>query len=178
MVSFDWQRLWLDELPLSFLAEVAFRALFAYVVVFLFLKVSGRRGIRQLSVFELVVILTLGSAAGDVIFYEDVPILPVLMTFVVLLLLYRATTFLMGRSPRFASWMEGDPVTLIVDGQYELDSLARLNISEDEFFMELRQQGIEHLGQLRLGILEVDGDVSLYFYDNRRRTARPVRLAA
>ncbi|MBF6615960.1 MAG: DUF421 domain-containing protein [Candidimonas sp.] len=166
MVSFDWQRLWLDELPLSFLAEVAFRALFAYVVVFLFLKVSGRRGIRQLSVFELVVILTLGSAAGDVIFYEDVPILPVLMTFVVLLLLYRATTFLMGRSPRFASWMEGDPVTLIVDGQYELDSLARLNISEDEFFMELRQQGIEHLGQLRLGILEVDGDVSLYFYDN------------
>lgn len=31
-------------------------------------------------------------------------------------------------------------------------------------FMELRQQGVEHLGQVRLGLLETDGDISLYFY--------------
>lgn len=166
MDSFDWRRILLDQLPLSFLGEVAFRVCFAYLVVFLFLKGAGRRGIRQLSVFELVIILTLGSAAGDVTFYEDVPILPVAMVFAILMVIYRFTTYLMGRYMRFASWMEGDPVTLIQDGQYVLDSLARLNISEDEFFMELRQQGVEHLGQVRLGILEVDGDVSLYFFDS------------
>ena len=81
MTQFDWDRMMLDGLPPGFLGEVALRVLFAYIVVFLFLKVSGRRGIRQLSVFELVIILTLGSAAGDVTFYEDVPLLPVAAVF-------------------------------------------------------------------------------------------------
>ncbi|MDD1508145.1 DUF421 domain-containing protein [Pseudomonas sp. CNPSo 3701] len=164
MSAFDWQRMLLGDFPWLFLGEVAFRALFAFVVVFVFLKVSGRRGIRQLSLFELVVILTLGSAAGDVSFYDDVPLLPVAMVFLTLLVLYRATVTMMRRSERFSDWMEGKPVTIIKDGLYELNSLDHLNISSDEFFMELRQQGVEHLGQVRLGILETDGDMSLYFF--------------
>lgn len=165
MTPFDWQRILLDDFPLLFLAEVALRASFAFIAVFLFLKISGRRGIRQLSVFELVVILTLGSAAGDVAFYEDVPLLPICATFLTLLLLYKVTMLVMSRSKRFAGWMEGKPVTIIRDGLYELNSLETHNISSDEFFMELRQQGVEHLGQIRLGILETDGDVSLYFFE-------------
>ena len=162
MTPFDWQRMLMDDFPALFIAEVALRALFAFVAVFLFLKVSGRRGIRQLSLFELVVILTLGSAAGDVSFYEDVPLLPIAAVFATLLALYRLTIWVMTRSERFSSWMEGKPVTIIKDGLYELNSLERLNISADEFHMELRQQGVEHLGQVRLGILETDGDVSLF----------------
>jgi len=165
MTAFDWQRMLLNGFPLLFLAEVALRALFAFAAVFLFLKISGRRGVRQLSLFELVVILTLGSAAGDVSFYEDVPLLPIAAVFVTLLLLYRATVWAMTHNERFSNWMEGKPVTIIKDGLYELNSLEQLNISSDEFFMELRQQGVEHLGQVRLGILETDGDVSLFFQD-------------
>ncbi|WP_339523115.1 DUF421 domain-containing protein [Pseudomonas sp. EA_35y_Pfl2_R111] len=164
MTAFDWQRMLMDNFSVLFLGEVALRALFAFVVVFLFLKVSGRRGIRQLSLFELVMILTLGSAAGDVSFYEDVPLLPVAVVFATLLLLYRTTVLLMSHSTRLSNWLEGKPVTIIKDGLYELSSLDRLNISSDEFFMELRQQSVDHLGQVRLGILETDGDISLYFY--------------
>ena len=171
MTPFDWQRIWLNDIPLLFVAEVALRALFAYVAVFLFLKISGRRGIRQLSLFEVVVILTLGSAAGDVSFNEDEPLLPILVVFVTLLLLYRLTMRAMARSPRLENWMEGKPITIIKDGLYVLNSLERLNISSEEFFMELRQQGVEHLGQVRLGIVETDGDVSLYFTEPE--TLRP-----
>lgn len=167
MTAFDWHRIFFEELPLAFLGEVALRVLVAYVLVFIFLKIAGRRGIRQLSVFELVIILTLGSAAGDVTFYEDVPIVPVATVFVVLMVLYRATTYAMSCSQRFTVWMDGAPVTLIRDGRYEIDNLAKLNISQDEFFMELRQQSVEHLGQVRIGILETDGDLSLFFYEDK-----------
>ncbi|MDG9924693.1 MULTISPECIES: YetF domain-containing protein [unclassified Pseudomonas] len=164
MEAFDWQRMLLDDFPLAFLGEVALRATCAYLAVFIFLKVSGRRGVRQLSLFELVVILTLGSAAGDVSFYDDVPLLPVFVVFATLLLLYSLTTRLMKRSPRFGSWVEGKPVVIIRDGLYELGSLEAQNISSDEFHMELRRGGVQHLGQVRLGILEVDGDLSLYYF--------------
>ena len=168
MLSFDPARIFFKDLPLAFLGEVALRTLFAYCAVFLFLKLSGRRGIRQLSLFELVVILTLGSAAGDVSFYEDVPLVPVAMVFVTLLALYRLTTFAAARSKRLEGWMDGKPVTVIEDGLYKLESLEGLNMSSSELFMELRQQGVEHLGQVRLAILETDGDVSLFFFERER----------
>lgn len=164
MTPLELQRMLLDQFPPLFLLEVAVRALFAFIAVFVFLKVSGRRGIRQLSVFELVIILTLGSAAGDVSFYEDVPLLPVAAVFITLLCLYRLTVALMTRSPRFGAWLEGKPLTIIRDGIYDLRNLDSHQISADEFFMELRQQGVEHLGQVRLAILETDGEVSLYFH--------------
>ena len=164
MPPFDWQRLLLDEVTLGFLGEVAVRTLLAYIVVFLFLKLAGRRGVRQLSLFELVVILTLGSAAGDMTFYEDVPLLPVLTVFVAMSIFYRATTALMASSPRLQAWIEGSPFTLIRDGVFELETLNQGNISQDEFLMELRLHGVEHLGQVRLAIVEINGDVSLYYY--------------
>ncbi|RYF60551.1 MAG: DUF421 domain-containing protein, partial [Comamonadaceae bacterium] len=167
--TFDPTRILFKDLPLAFLAEVVLRTVFAYCAVFLFLKLSGRRGIRQLSLFELVVILTLGSAAGDVSFYEDVPVIPVAMVFVTLLGVYRLTTFVTSKSKRLEGWMDGKPVTVIEDGLYKLESLEGLNMSSSELFMELRQKGVEHLGQVRLAILETDGDLSVYFFE----TARP-----
>lgn len=165
MSPFDLQRMLIDEFPLSFLLEVALRATFAFLAVFLFLKSSGRRGIRQLSLFELVVILTLGSAAGDVSFYHDVPLLPVAVVFLTLLLLYRITVLSMTKSKKFEAWIDGLPVTVISDGLYETKAFETLNMSSSELLMELRQQGVEHLGQVRLGLVETDGDISLYFYE-------------
>lgn len=164
MTPFDLQRILIDELPLSFLYEVAFRASLAFIAVFLFLKCSGRRGIRQLSLFELVVILTLGSAAGDVSFYHDVALLPVVVVFLTLLLLYRLTIFAMRKNKHLEAWIDGVPVTVIKEGVYEYISIKKLNISSSELLMELRQRGVEHLGQVRLAIIETDGDISVYFF--------------
>ncbi|MDR8236297.1 DUF421 domain-containing protein, partial [Acinetobacter baumannii] len=83
-----------DKVPVEFLAEVALRSLYTFVLVFIFLKITGRRGVRQMSLFEVLIILTLGSAAGDVAFYDDVPLLPVLVVFVTLALLYRGIMWL------------------------------------------------------------------------------------
>lgn len=164
MTPFDFQRILINELPISFLYEVAFRASLAFIAVFLFLKCSGRRGIRQLSLFELVVILTLGSAAGDVSFYHDVALLPVAVVFFTLLVIYRLTIFAISKNKYLHALIEGIPVTVIKDGLYELESLKKLNISSSELLMEFRQRGVEHLGQVRLAIVEIDGDVSLYFF--------------
>lgn len=165
MTPFDLQRILIDEFPVSFLYEVAGRTILAYIAVFLFLKCSGRRGIRQLSLFELVVILTLGSAAGDVAFYHDVALLPVAVVFLTLLILYRLTIFAMGHNTHIGAWIDGVPVTVIKDGLYEYKSLRKLNMSSSELLMEFRQRGVEHLGQVRLAIMETDGDVSIYFFD-------------
>ncbi|POP45890.1 DUF421 domain-containing protein [Superficieibacter electus] len=164
MKAFDLQRMALDKVPLEFLGEVALRSLYTFVLVFLFLKITGRRGVRQMSLFEVLIILTLGSAAGDVAFYDDVPMLPVLMVFITLALLYRLVMWLMSHSEKLEDLLEGRPVIFIEEGQLAWEKVNAANLTEFEFFMELRISSVEQLGQIKLAIMETNGQISVYYY--------------
>ncbi|EJO48304.1 membrane protein YcaP [Enterobacter sp. SST3] len=107
MKAFDLQRMAFDKVPPEFLGEVALRSLYTFVLVFLFLKITGRRGVRQMSLFEVLIILTLGSAAGDVAFYDDVPMVPVFIVFVTLALLYRLVMWLMSKVKSWKICLKG-----------------------------------------------------------------------
>ena len=168
MKAFDLQRMALDKVPMDFLGEVALRSLYTFILVFLFLKLTGRRGVRQMSLFEVLIILTLGSAAGDVAFYDDVPMLPVLVVFMTLALLYRLVMWLMAHSEKLEDLLEGKPVVIVEDGELAWSKLHNANMPEFEFFMELRLNGVEQLGQVRLAILETNGQISVYFFEDKQ----------
>lgn len=50
MKAFDLHRIAFDKVPFDFLGEVALRSLYTFVLVFLFLKMTGRRGVDRKSV--------------------------------------------------------------------------------------------------------------------------------
>ncbi|SNY72578.1 DUF421 domain-containing protein [Enterobacter sp. CC120223-11] len=164
MQAFDLHRMAFDKVPVDFLGEVALRSLYTFVLVFLFLKITGRRGVRQMSLFEVLIILTLGSAAGDVAFYDDVPMLPVLVVFITLGVLYRLVMWLMSHSEKLGDLLEGKPVIVVTDGELAWEKLRAENLTEFEFFMELRLSGIEHLGQVKRAIMETNGQISVYYF--------------
>lgn len=113
MKAFDLHRMAFDKVPFDFLGEVALRSLYTFVLVFLFLKMTGRRGVRQMSLFEVLIILTLGSAAGDVAFYDDVPMVPVLIVFITLALLYRTVMWLMAHSENWKIFWKASQLSLL-----------------------------------------------------------------
>lgn len=166
MKAFDLHRMVLDKVPMEFLGEVALRSLYTFILVFLFLKLTGRRGVRQMSLFEVLIILTLGSAAGDVAFYDDVPMFPVLVVFITLALLYRLVMWLMAHSEKLEDLLEGKPVVIVEEGELAWSKIRHANMTEFEFFMELRLNGVEQLGQVRLAILETNGQISVYFFED------------
>ena len=145
-----------------FLLEVILRCFISFVVVLIALKLTGKKGVRQLTVFELVIILTLGSAAGDMGFYKEVGVLPAVLTILSILIFYRFITFLTLKWDWLERLIEGQPVTIIENGRYTEAVIKNENISFDEFFMELRLAGVEHLGQVKYAILEVNGSVSVF----------------
>ena len=136
MKAFDWQRMALDKVPVEFLAEVALRSLYTFVLGFIFLKITGRRGVRQM----------------------------LLVVFITLALLYRGIMWLMGHSEKLEDLLEGKPIVVVEEGQLAWEKLHAENMTEFEFFMELRVNSVEQLGQVRLAILETNGQISVFYY--------------
>ncbi len=162
----NWETLLFGEEEANFLMEVALRCGIIFVVVLVTLRLMGKRGVKQISVFELVVILTLGSAAGDSIIYRNVGLLPCIATLLMVVLLYRLVTHFIGKSPKFEELVEGKPVMLIKEGRFSIENFSLEPLAYDEFFAELRLRGVSHLGQVRTAILETSGDVSVFFYED------------
>lgn len=165
--SFNWKELLLGSENWGFLLEVVFRSFIMFCIIVISLRLLGKRGVKQLSVFELVVIIGLGSAAGDPMFYKDVGLLPGLLVFIMVISLYRLIMLLISKSKTFEKLVEGRSICLISEGQFSIDNFKKETLSSDEFFAELRMQGVSHLGQIELGIIETNGNISLFFYEDK-----------
>ncbi|MCC8410781.1 DUF421 domain-containing protein [Mucilaginibacter sp. UR6-1] len=166
MKSLDLNRILMNDLPFHFLLEVGLRTMIMFVVILVTLRASGKRGIKQLSVFELVLIIGLGSAAGDPMFYEDVGLLPAFTVFTVVIMMYILITKLTDKVRWAEKLLEGKPEYLMKDGRLLYRTFKNSNLSRDELFSELRLQNVEHLGQVKSIVLETSGEFSVLFYDD------------
>jgi uncharacterized membrane protein YcaP (DUF421 family) len=175
LLSIDWKKFLIGEEKLEFLLEISLRTLIMYFIIVIGLRLLGKRGVRQLSVFELVVIISLGSAAGDPMFYKEIGLLTPVVIFAVIVGAYRLTTFLMAKSSKFDDLVEGRSVYLVKEGKFDIVGFKKENFATDEFFSELRQQSISHLGQVDKAILETSGNLSVFFYaDNDVKPGLPI----
>ena len=139
-----------------------------FLIILFSLKILGKRGVKQLSVFELVIIISLGSAAGDPMFYKEVGLISALAVFVGIIICYKITTHLVFKYKAVEKVLEGEPLYLIDDGVFLIDNFNKEALGYDEFFSEMRQQSVSHLGQIDIAILEISGEVSLYFYEDNQ----------
>jgi uncharacterized membrane protein YcaP (DUF421 family) len=177
VTPFDWQRLWWPgEHPPLFGLEVVFRCVATYLMLLATLRITGRRSVKQLSLFELSLIIGLGSIAGDTMFYPEVPLSHAVIVFGVVIGLYILLNYLTEISPRFSDWMEGKETQLLLDGQLCWETFHQENLTHKELFGELRQQQVEHLGQVRAVYSEATGEISVFFYEDADvRPGLPIR---
>lgn len=164
LLQIDWQTFLLGNEDWSFLMETILRSFIMFVVITGGLRMLGKRSITQLSVYELGVIIGLGSAAGDPMFYKDVGLLVGLCVFVVVLGLYKFITFLINKSDKVELIMEGKPTLIIDQGQLKIDAFEKEPIAHEELFSMLRMNSVSHLGQVKHAIIETNGHVSIFYY--------------
>ncbi|MBC7949888.1 MAG: DUF421 domain-containing protein [Chitinophagaceae bacterium] len=167
LLKIIWKEFLLGGEDWSFLLEVSFRTLFMFTVILIGLSILGKRGVKQLSVFELVVIIGLGSAAGDPMFYKDVGLLPALIVFAIVIGLYIFVTHMVGRNKKVEHLVEGKPVCLVEKGKFAIENFKKEPLGQDEFFAELRLNGVSHLGQVEKAIIETNGGISVFFYEDK-----------
>jgi uncharacterized membrane protein YcaP (DUF421 family) len=163
---FAWRRLLIsDDAPLSFLLEIVLRSVLMFLLTIAALRISGKRGVRQLSIFEFGLILVLGSAAGDATIYHDTPLVYALVVFVVIIALYVLFNYLTDRYPRIERALEGAPELIVVNGEIDLQAFKKASLTAQELFAQLRQYQVEHLGQVRRLYIEATGEVSAFFFE-------------
>lgn len=169
VIPFDFSRMFLGDHPPLFYAEILFRTLLIYVYALLMIRWIGGRGVAQLSMVEFLLVIALGSAVGDAMFYPDVPLLAAMSVITIVVALNKFLDRLIVRFDRAKRLIDGRPVTLVMDGRILPDACAHREIGLTEIHAMLRLAGIANLGELRAAYLEAGGGLSVF----RRDTPQP-----
>jgi uncharacterized membrane protein YcaP (DUF421 family) len=103
---FDWKRMFYsNDVPVSYLLEIGFRTILMFLFLIIALKLLSKRGVKQLSVFELAILIALGSATGEPIFYQHVPLFYGCAVILVIIGLYKLITSSTAKSGVFRKFI-------------------------------------------------------------------------
>jgi uncharacterized membrane protein YcaP (DUF421 family) len=163
--GFDWHRIfYAEKIPMSYLAEIGVRTVIMFLALILVLKWISKRGVKQLSVFELALLIALGSATGDPMFYHYVPVSYGIVVLIVVIFLYKIITTLAAKSKKLELILEGKPICLLTNGRIDYKNYQKAGLPYDKFFAELRLKNVAQLGQVKKVYLETSGEMSVYMF--------------
>jgi uncharacterized membrane protein YcaP (DUF421 family) len=163
--SFDLSRMFLGDMPFLFYAEIALRTTILYTYTLAIVRFLGKRSAGELTVLDVVIIVALGSAVGDPMFYPDIPVLQGLLVITLVVGLQRVALHWANRNAKVDRLLKGRPSLVVSNGVLNLDGLEHIGISKREIFQMARQSGYRNLGEIRRMYIETDDKPSIYGFD-------------
>lgn len=155
--------------------ELVLRAVVIYAALLGALRLFGKREVGQFTLYDLVLVLLVANAVQPAMTGPDTSLAGGLVIIATLILL----NFAIGRLDRFRLFhrlFQPQPTLIIKDGHYLSDRLRREGVDVDEVEMAIREHGLADVSEVRIGVLEADGTISIVGKDSViHRTKRRVR---
>jgi uncharacterized membrane protein YcaP (DUF421 family) len=134
---------------------------FAFFLLLLLARILGKKQMSQMTFFNYVTGITIGSLAAEIITFNDETIwdeVVGLIWWCVLTLLLSIVTLKFAKARVI---IDGQPTILIKKGQFQEDALRATKVSIDNITMMLREQNIFSIKEVDYAILEPNGKLSV-----------------
>ena len=154
--------------------SILIRTIIIYVILNIMLKMMGKRQIGELEVNELVSTLLISEIASIPISDTYTPLLPSIAPILFIAALEVIVSVIKNKSEPIKRVIEGTPVYIIYKGRLIQKALHENRISINELLSEMRTQGIGDINDIKYGILEQNGKVSLLKDDKSTSVAKPL----
>ena len=145
--------------------DVALRSLAVYFFMFAAIRVFGKNQLSQLNAGDIVLLLLISNAVQNAMVGSNVSLEGGLVAALVLFGANFIVKKIIFKNPKIKSLVESDPVILIKDGIVDNIKMKEQEVSFDELEETVREHGVEKIEEVRLAVLEVDGNISVISMD-------------
>ena len=156
------------------MGQTILTTLLSIVVIFLLAKLMGTKQVSQMTMFDYVVGITIGSVAAELATELEEPVKP-LTALILYGLVAVLISILTSKSIRARSMVTGKPLVLLENGVIYRKNLQKARLDLNEFLTYCRIGGWFDLNQLQAAVLEHNGIVS-FLPKETDRPATPTDL--
>ena len=151
MLFDSWYDLW----------RVAAIAVLAYAAVVVILRVSGKRSLSKLNIFDFVVTVAFGSILATILLSRDVSWAEGALAFAMLAILQWSVSFLSVRAGWFRRLIRAEPRLVFENGSFLDQALRRERLTRGEVETAIRKSGHGSIADIAAVVLETDGELSV-----------------
>ncbi|RIX32289.1 DUF421 domain-containing protein [Sphingomonas edaphi] len=140
--------------------DIVLRATAVFFMLFLLLRLFGKRQLGQMTPFEFVSLVVVGDFVQQAVTHNDYSVTGAALAIGTFGFWALILGWLGFRSKRVRDLLDGEPRVLVRHGEIQRAMLERDKIPVDELFSEMRLAGIASLKQVDWAILETNGKIS------------------
>lgn len=138
-----------------------FRTTLTFFVILVLARILGKKQISQLTYFNYVTGITIGSIAANIISKSNEPFIDEFLGLIWWCALTGIISFAGLKSGKFRCFVDGEPTIVIKKGALVKKALKSAKLDMDEVSMLLREQGIFSVRDVEYAILETNGSLSV-----------------
>ena len=141
--------------------QFVLRGLIVFGFVLVFLRVSGKRQVGQMTPIDLVLLLLISNAVQNAMNGGDNSITAGAILAATLILADTAVSTLARRSRKVEAFVEGQPILLVHNGHVIADALERCSMTRNDLMAGLRASGVASVEQVHAAVLENNGRITV-----------------
>lgn len=141
--------------------DIILRSIAVYLFMVMAIRFFGKKELSQLSTTDLVFLVLISNSVQNSMVGTNSSLAGGIVAASVLFSLNYLLKLLMFRSASLKDMIEGKPVILIYQGKVDVAHLHQEQIGMDELEEAVREHGIDSYKNVKLAILEVDGNISV-----------------
>lgn len=141
--------------------NIIVRSVVAILYLFLLTKWIGKRQLSQVTFFEYIIGITIGSIAAVIATDLDGPIIYGLIAMTVCGLFPVLTGWLQLKSKFVRNVVDGNATVLIKDGKILEDNLKKVRMTTEELMAQLRLKNAFKAADVEFAVMEPNGSVSV-----------------
>ncbi len=136
-------------------------AIVGYFFLLLTVRILSRRPGAQMTPFEFVLIFLIGGAIILATVGDDHSETNAVCAVITVGLMHRLVSFLKRRFPRLGLLVDGTPLVLLKQQQWQTEIMGKMRIQDMDVMAAARTKGVKTLSQIRYAILERLGSISI-----------------
>lgn len=145
----------------DFMFVTLIRTVILYIVAIVSIRIMGKRQIGELQPSDLVITLLISQIISIPIQDTDIPLVNTIIPILLLVGFEILTSVFNMKSIKFRSFMQGNPVVIINDGNLNQKLLKDLRFTIDDLLESLRQKDVFDISQVQYAIVETNGQISV-----------------
>ena len=151
-------------------------SLSSFIVLFILTKLMGNREMAQLSMFDYIISITIGSIAAEMSTALDDNFIEPLVAMIIYAIGAILVSYIALYSIKARRFISGTTLILYDNGKLFSKNLKKAKMDMNEFLMQCRTNGYFNLSDIQTAMLEANGKIS-FIPNSLKRPATPEDLS-
>lgn len=142
------------------LLKIVVLSLVSIITLFILSKLMGNKEMSQLSMFDYIIGITIGSIAAELSTSLESNFMQPLTAMIIYALVSILISIISNKSLKFRRFLLGNVLILLDNGELYRKNFSKAKMDINEFLMQCRTNGYFNLSDLQTVVLEANGKLS------------------